>query len=146
MCLLNIHNVHDPENQQDGGIYDKSHFRYHHSYPVFRWNIISGQESNTSHSIYTITCSVKNSIYWAGRPEKPVALNHLKELSPEELDLIIGEGSENFLTFNDNQTNLPWIILWDEISRQKNTSTNRSVELTSSGSFMNGIKENGIYK
>jgi hypothetical protein len=109
-------------------------------------NTIFGQENNISQSVYTITCSIKNSIVWAGRPEKPVALNHLKELSPEELDLIIGEGSENFLTFNDNQTDLPWIILWDEISRQKNTSTNRSVELTSSGSFMNGIKENGIYK
>jgi hypothetical protein len=70
----------------------------------------------------------------------------MKELSSEELDLIIGEGSENFLTLNDNQTDLPWIILWDEISQQKNTSTNRGVELTSSSSFMNGIKENGIYK
>jgi hypothetical protein len=109
-------------------------------------NIIFGQENKIFQSVSTITCSVKNSIGWAGRPERPVTLNHLKELSPEELDLIIGEGSENFLTLNDTQANLPWIILWDEISQQKNTSTNRSVELTSSGSFMNGIKENGIYK
>jgi hypothetical protein len=109
-------------------------------------NITYGQENNNFESVYTITCSINNSIVWKGRPETPVALKHLKELSPEELDLIIGEGSENFLTFNNNQTNIPWIILWDEISKQKNTSTNRSVELTSSGIFMNGIRDNGIYK
>lgn len=106
-------------------------------------NITSGQDNNLSSSIYTITSNDKYSVSWA---EKPAALNELKELTPEELDLIIGEGSENFLTNNDNQTNVPWIILWDEISKQKSTSTNRSIELTSSGSFMNGIKENGIYK
>jgi hypothetical protein len=109
-------------------------------------NITSGQENNNFQSVSTTLCSDKNFIDWAGRPEKPLALNHMKELSSEELDLIIGEGSENFLTLNDNQTDLPWIILWDEISQQKNTSTNRGVELTSSSSFMNGIKENGIYK
>lgn len=91
-------------------------------------NITSGQENSLSPSTHTITFNNKQSVAWMEKPE-PAAFNHLKELSPEELNLITGEGSGNFLIFNDNQTNLPWIILWDEISTQKNTSTNRSVEL-----------------
>lgn len=111
------------------------------------WNISLGQENNMFQSVSTINYSEKNSVTLAERPERPVALIHLKELSSEELDLITGEGSENFLTFNDNQINhLTWIILWDEIPNQKNASTNGSIELTSSGGFMNGIRENGIFK
>jgi hypothetical protein len=111
------------------------------------WNISLGQENNKFQSVSTSNYSEKNSVTLAERPERPVALIHLKELSSEELELITGEGSENFLTFNDNQINhLTWIILWDEIPNQKNASTNGSIELTSSGGFMNGIRENGIFK
>jgi hypothetical protein len=111
------------------------------------WNTSFGQENNTFQSVSTINYSEKNLVTLAERPERPVAVIHPKELSPEELDLITGEGSENFLNFNDNQTNhLTWIILWDEIPSQKNASTNGSIELISSGVFMNGIRENGILK
>jgi hypothetical protein len=71
----------------------------------------------------------------------------LQKLSPEELDQIVGEGLGDFLPANNKPiSSVPWIILWDEIAKQGNTSTGGSIEVTSTSSFMNGIRMNSVYK
>jgi len=71
----------------------------------------------------------------------------LQELSSEELDQIIGEGFGDLLATNNDQVNsVPWIILWDDIAKQRNGSAVDVITLTSCGSFMNGIQISGIDK
>lgn len=109
---------------------------------LFGANIALGQENNPTGPSFYITTNKgdTNSFLNAVAVTKTSVL---QKLSSEELDQIIGKGVGDILTAtNDHISSVPWIILWDEISKQRNASAGGNIEVISNGSFMNGVRMN----